>query len=147
MPTPLKFRTALLRSARLMSDQVNALLLPHQLNYSLWQVMYVLQDRQGCTSIEIAQYLNVSKPAITKRIHALNQLGLLLQLSSSDKREKKLMLSQHGQSVFARCAAKIDALEQRLLSGVDPMQLQHSLALLQQLTQQLELSIAGEQHV
>jgi DNA-binding MarR family transcriptional regulator len=146
MPTPLKFRTVLLRSARLMSDQVNALLLPHQLNYSLWQVMYVLQARQGCTSIEIAQYLNVSKPSIAKRMHTLNQLGLLQYLNSADKREKKVMLSLDGQHLFALCAAEIDVLEQRVLHGIDDKQLQQSLDLLHQLIQQLESSVSGDVH-
>lgn len=146
MPTPLKFRTALLRSARLMSEHVNALLLPHQLNYSLWQVMYVLEEQQKCTSIEIAQYLNVSKPAIAKRIHLLNQLKLIAHLPSLDKREKTLSLSPHGKTVFADCTQKIDTMEHNLLANFDASQLQHSLVLLEQLTQQLQISISGDEH-
>ena len=36
-----------------MSDEINTILLQHQLNYSLWQVLYVIQLKQGCTSIDI----------------------------------------------------------------------------------------------
>ena len=69
MSPPLGFRSAMLRCARMLSDEVNTLLIPYQLNYSLWQVMYVIQEMNGCTSIEIAEILNVSKPSIAKRIH------------------------------------------------------------------------------
>ena len=47
MLNPLNFRASLLRCARLMSDEINIILLPHQLNYSLWQVLYVIQLKQG----------------------------------------------------------------------------------------------------
>lgn len=147
MPTALKFRTALLHTARLISDQVNQLLLPYQLNYSLWQVMYVLQLKHSCTSIEIAQYLNVSKPAIAKRIHTLNQLGLLEQLNSKDKREKKLRLNQQGQTLFTHCAKQIDELEQQWLEGIDASQLQHSLTTLHTLIARLEMPEQGANHV
>ncbi len=147
MPNVLKFRTALVRSARLLSEQINHLLLPYQLNYSLWQVMYVLQLKHSCTSIEIAHYLNVSKPAIAKRIQILNQLTLLQVLDSPDKREKKLMLNQQGQMLFAHCAQEIDRLEQQLLEGIDARQLQHSLTTLHTLIARLELSEQGAIHV
>ncbi|MGE8560289.1 MAG: MarR family transcriptional regulator, partial [Acinetobacter sp.] len=47
MSPQLKFRASLLRCARLMSDEINTILLPYQLNYSLWQVLYVIQLKQG----------------------------------------------------------------------------------------------------
>ncbi|RZJ20805.1 MarR family winged helix-turn-helix transcriptional regulator [Acinetobacter sp.] len=115
MPDPLKFRASLLRCARLMSDEINTLLLPHQLNYSLWQVLYVIQLKQGCTSIDIAEYLNISKPSIAKRIHVLMQLNVLEQVDTEDKRQKKLILSSNGQQLFKTCSKKLDEFEQQLL--------------------------------
>jgi DNA-binding MarR family transcriptional regulator len=115
MPDPLKFRASLLRCARLMSDEINTLLLSHQLNYSLWQVLYVIQLKQGCTSIDIAEYLNISKPSIAKRIHVLMQLNVLEQVDTEDKRQKKLILSSNGQQLFKTCSKKLDEFEQQLL--------------------------------
>ena len=147
MSTPLKFRTALLRSARLISEQVNQLLLPHQLNYSLWQVLYVIQEKQCCTSVEVAQYLNISKPAIAKRMAILHQLNLLCHLDSQDKREKKVSLSAIGYDLFQRCAAEIDALEHALLLDLDAEQLKQSLDVLQTLVQRLEAPQQGGKDV
>ncbi|WP_416224581.1 MarR family winged helix-turn-helix transcriptional regulator [Acinetobacter sp. ANC 4779] len=119
MSPQLKFRASLLRCARLMSDEINTILLPHQLNYSLWQVLYVIQLKQGCTSIDIAEYLNVSKPSIAKRIHALMQLEVLEQVDTEDKRQKKLILSQKGIQLFQICSEKMDVFEQQLLLPLD----------------------------
>ncbi|OAL79278.1 MarR family transcriptional regulator [Acinetobacter sp. SFB] len=119
MSPQLKFRASLLRCARLMSDEINTILLPHQLNYSLWQVLYVIQLKKGCTSIDIAEYLNVSKPSIAKRIHALMQLKVLEQVDTEDKRQKKLILSQKGVQLFQICSEKMDVFEQQLLLPLD----------------------------
>ena len=96
MNSRLGFRTSLLRSSRMICDEINTLLLPYQLNYSLWQVMFVIHEKQSCTSIDIANYLNVSKPSITKRTLILSQLGILTQLATQDKRQKKIALSDAG---------------------------------------------------
>lgn len=119
MSPQLKFRASLLRCARLMSDEINTILLPHQLNYSLWQVLYVIQLKQGCTSIDIAEYLNVSKPSIAKRIQALMRLELLEQVDTEDKRQKKLILSAKGIELFQICSEKMDVFEQQLLLPLD----------------------------
>ena len=89
MNSLLGFRSSLLRCARMMSDEVNTLLLPYQLNYSLWQVMFVIREKGCCTSIEMAEHLNVSKPSIAKRIQALSALNVLTHIETEDKRQKK----------------------------------------------------------
>ena len=89
-----RLRTLLLRCARLMSDEINTILLSSQLNYSLWQVLYVIQLKQQCTLADISSYLNVSKPGITKRIQQLVELDLIAQLETEDKRQKLFKLSE-----------------------------------------------------
>ncbi|WP_166170083.1 MarR family transcriptional regulator [Acinetobacter sp. SA01] len=138
MPIRLNFRASLLRCARLMSDEINTILLPHQLNYSLWQVLYVIQLKQGCTSIDIAEYLNVSKPSIAKRIHALIQLEVLDQVDTEDKRQKKLILSIKGQQLFAVCSEKLDLFEQQLLLPLDQAAQNSTLNTLHKLMEHLQ---------
>ena len=144
MPNRLNFRASLLRCARLMSDEINTILLPHQLNYSLWQVLYVIQLKQGCTSIDIAEYLNVSKPSIAKRIHALIQLEVLDQVDTEDKRQKKLILSIKGQQLFAACSEKLDLFEQRLLLPLDQAAQNSTLNTLHKLMDHLQEMKGGQ---
>ncbi|MGB9190358.1 MULTISPECIES: MarR family winged helix-turn-helix transcriptional regulator [unclassified Acinetobacter] len=144
MPNRLNFRASLLRCARLMSDEINTILLPHQLNYSLWQVLYVIQLKQGCTSIDIAEYLNVSKPSIAKRIHALIQLEVLDQVDTEDKRQKKLILSIKGQQLFAACSEKLNLFEQRLLLPLDQAAQNSTLNTLHKLMDHLQEMKGGQ---
>lgn len=143
MPSSLKFRTLLLRCSRLMSDEYNVILLPHQLNYSLWQVLYVIYEQSEITSIDLTKYLNVSKPYIAKRVHTLLQLDLLEQVFTKDKRQKKLKLSNQGRILFQTCSAKIDLFEQRLLNTIEPASLKQSSETLSQILNQLEYESTG----
>ncbi len=138
MNSLLGFRSSLLRCARMMSDEVNTILLPHQLNYSLWQVMFVIQEKNGCTSIEMAEHLNVSKPAIAKRTHALMQMDIVAQVKTDDKRQKKLVLTASGKMLYHRCAAQIDEFEQRLLAPYASAKIHDALELIHQLMRSLE---------
>ena len=132
-----RLRTLLLRCARLMSDEINTILLSSQLNYSLWQVLYVIQSKQQCTLVDISSYLNVSKPGITKRIQQLVELDLIAQLETEDKRQKLFKLSEQGIETFAMCSKQIDAVEDQLLEHVESDDLEGSKNTLMQLIQQL----------
>jgi DNA-binding MarR family transcriptional regulator len=130
----------------MMSDEINTLLLPYRLNYSLWQVLFVIQQRNGCTSIEIADYLNVSKPSIAKRIHSLMQLNVLQHIETEDKRKKMLILSPNGEQLFSICSEIIDQFEQNLIQHFETDLLQTSSNLLQRIIQRLEYSKSGDIH-
>lgn len=146
MNSRLGFRTSLLRSSRMICDEINTLLLPYQLNYSLWQVMFVIHEKQSCTSIDIANYLNVSKPSITKRTLILSQLGILTQLATQDKRQKKIALSDAGLQLYQTCASVINDFEQSMIQQFDQKDVVLSTALLNTLIDQLSAKKSGNNH-
>lgn len=146
MNSRLGFRTSLLRSSRMICDEINTLLLPYQLNYSLWQVMFVIHEKQSCTSIDIANYLNVSKPSITKRTLILSQLGILTQLATQDKRQKKIALSNAGLQLYQTCASVINDFEQSMIQQFDQKDVVLSTALLNTLIDQLSAKNSGNNH-
>ncbi len=139
-----KIRTVLLRSARLMSEMINEVLETYQLNYSLWQVIYLIHEHQCITSIDLSKILKVSKPSIAKRIQVLLQLNIIEPVKSLDKREKKLQLTAHGYSVFSDCSKMIDVAEQDLLSNFQINDLQQTFETLEQILQKLETNKRGE---
>ena len=139
-----KIRTVLLRSARLMSEMINEVLETYQLNYSLWQVIYLIHEHQCITSIDLSKILKVSKPSIAKRIQVLLQLNIIEPVKSLDKREKKLQLTAHGYSVFSDCSKMIDVAEQDLLSNFQINDLQQTFETLEQILQKLENNKHGE---
>ena len=139
-----KIRTVLLRSARLMSEMINEVLETYQLNYSLWQVIYLIHEHQCITSIDLSKILKVSKPSIAKRIQVLLQLNIIEPVKSLDKREKKIQLTAHGYSVFSDCSKMIDVAEQDLLSNFQINDLQQTFETLEQILQKLETNKRGE---
>ena len=139
-----KIRTVLLRSARLMSEMINEVLEAYQLNYSLWQVIYLIHEHQCITSIDLSKILKVSKPSIAKRIQVILQLNIIEPVKSLDKREKKLQLTAHGYSVFSDCSKMIDVAEQDLLSNFQIKDLQQTFETLEQILQKLENNKRGE---
>lgn len=143
MHSPIRFRTLLLRCSRLISDECNVILLPYQLNYSLWQVLFVIQKHAEITSIDLAKYLNVSKPSIAKRVQALMQLNSLELVSTEDKRQKKLKLSEQGLILFETCSEQIDAFEQQFLINIASTDLKKSAETLSQIINQLENISSG----
>ena len=144
MAIPPKIRTVLLRSARLMSEMINEVLEAYQLNYSLWQVIYLIHEHQCITSIDLSKILKVSKPSIAKRIQVLLQLNIIEPVESLDKREKKLQLTAHGYSVFSDCSKIIDVVEQNLLSNFQIKDLEQTFETLEQILQKLENNKRGE---
>ena len=139
-----KIRTVLLRSARLMSEMINEVLETYQLNYSLWQVIYLIHEHQCITSIDLSKILKVSKPSIAKRIQVILQLNIIEPVKSLDKREKKIQLTAHGYSVFSDCSKMIDVAEQDLLSNFQINDLQQTFETLEQILQKLETNKRGE---
>lgn len=146
MNSRLGFRSSLLRSSRMICDEINTLLLPYQLNYSLWQVMFVIHEKQSCTSIDIATYLNVSKPSITKRTLILSQLGVLTQLETQDKRQKKLTLSDSGLALYQSCAVVIDEFEDSMIQQFDREDILRSTVILNILIDKLSTKTSGNDH-
>ena len=138
-----RFRASLLHSARLLNDEINSLLLPYQLNSSLWKVLYVIDLKKGCTSIEIAEYLNVSKPSIAKRIQTLTELNVLVQVPTEDKRQKKLLLSDEGLILFNTCKHVINEFEDSLLQTISSEDLSITHKVLNQIIQQLSVPKFG----
>ena len=131
-------RALILKCARMLSEGINQVLETENLNYSLWQVIYVIHFKKHCTSLDIAEYLNVSKPSITKRVQILEQMNLLTQLESTDKRQKMLALSSEGQKVYQTCSTLIDEFEQQLLGDVSEEQQSEAKLTLMLMMQQLQ---------
>ncbi|AWL29016.1 MarR family transcriptional regulator [Acinetobacter defluvii] len=141
MPNTPTLRALILKCARMLSEGINQVLETENLNYSLWQVIYVIHFKKHCTSLDIAEYLNVSKPSITKRVQVLEHMNLLTQLDSPDKRQKMLALSPLGQQVYQTCSTLINEFEQQLLGEVAKEQqseLKLTLTLMMQQLQQIK---------
>ena len=139
--TQLKFRTALLKCARHMSEAFNQRLEPYELNYSLWQVIYLLHEHQSKTCMDLAKHLNVSKPSIAKRVQVLEQLDLIDHVSTHDKRQKRLKLNDKGIAIYQTCSADLDLYEAELLQSFDQSKLNISTEVLNQVLKLFQMQL------
>ena len=112
------FRTLLIRSGRLLSEKINLALQEFDLNYSQWIVMHIIHDAEKCSLIDISKILNISQPAVTKRIFELDQKGFLKFIPTSNRREKIVALNEAGLSVYLKGHDFLDAFERRYCSGI-----------------------------
>lgn len=107
-----------LRLYRALITSLNELLSPYELSYSLWQVIYYVKNNGSSTLVDIASEYNVEKPTITRRVHKLEELGIVKQIFGRDKREKIIQLTERGEEVYTACRKEISDLEYRVMVDI-----------------------------
>lgn len=103
---------------RPLQTALNDRLAPYDLSYSLWQVLYYVENRGPSMLVDIAAYYNVEKPAITRRVFRLEELGIIEQIDGPDRRGKVIRLTKHGRDIYRTCRRSITELEHRLMDGI-----------------------------
>lgn len=107
-----------LRLYRPLITSLNELLSAYELSYSLWEVVFYIKNTGPSTLVEIANYYNVEKPTITRRVHRLEELQMVKQIAGLDRREKIIQLTELGEEVYKACRKKITNLEMRVMEGI-----------------------------
>ncbi|TCS35143.1 DNA-binding MarR family transcriptional regulator [Paucimonas lemoignei] len=116
---------------------LNDLLHPFNLSYSLWQVMVYLHEHEQASLVEISTHYGIEKPAITRRVQRLEELGYITIAQGTDRREKAIALSSQGHGVYAQCRQRISALERRVTADIAAARLEQTAAVLQQIRENL----------
>nr|WP_106783122.1 MarR family transcriptional regulator [Lysinibacillus timonensis] len=112
------FFQAYLKLYRPLITSLNELMIPYELSYSLWQVIYYIQNNGPTTLVDISNYYEVEKPTITRRVHRLEELQLIAQIPGKDRREKKIQLTPHGKEIYKALRKKITELEKSTMEGI-----------------------------
>ena len=97
---------------------LNELLSPFELSYSLWQVIYYVENNGPSTLVDISTYYEVEKPTITRRVRRLEVLQIVEQIPGADRREKIIQLTETGEEIYQICRRKITDLENNLMEGI-----------------------------
>ncbi|MFF2754545.1 MarR family winged helix-turn-helix transcriptional regulator [Psychrobacillus sp. NPDC058041] len=99
-------------------NHLNIQLAKHDLYRAQWTILFYLSNNGSATLVELSNYQGVEKPTITRTINRLEELGYVEQLSSQDKREKRMQLTLLGKNVYGNVRVTIDAYEQNILKGI-----------------------------
>ena len=100
-------------------NQLNGLLTKHQIQRAQWTVLFYLAKYESVTLVELSHYLGVEKPTTTRTVHRLQEQGYVEQMESSDKREKRMRLTNSGEKVYHDIRLYVDQFEQEILQGIN----------------------------
>ncbi|MBN7575162.1 MULTISPECIES: MarR family winged helix-turn-helix transcriptional regulator [Clostridium] len=99
-------------------SKLNELLGEYDLSYSLWQVILYLKNNQPSSLVDIANYYNIEKPSITRRVQRLEERLIVKTISGKDRREKIIELTEIGEELYDVCRERITQLENDVVKGI-----------------------------
>ncbi|WP_238948758.1 MarR family transcriptional regulator [Clostridium sp. YIM B02569] len=99
-------------------SKLNELLGEYDLSYSLWQVILYLKNNQPSSLVDIANYYNIEKPSITRRVQRLEERIIVKTISGKDRREKIIELTEIGEKLYDVCRERITQLENDVVKGI-----------------------------
>jgi len=83
-------------------------------------VLAIIRDNPGIRQRTLAELLMVREPNMTRMIQGLHASGLIArEVDKSDRRAFHLVLTDKGRALMDGVQDRIDALEERLLGGLD----------------------------
>ncbi|KOY80670.1 MarR family transcriptional regulator [Lysinibacillus macroides] len=98
--------------------QLNIQLEPYQLYSSQWAVLRFLNDKGPHSFVEIANFMTIEKPSVTKLVHKLIELGYVETTTGKDKREKLVHLSPYGEELVQKIQLQLKSFFEQALAGV-----------------------------
>ena len=84
-------------------------------------VLAIIRDNPGIRQRTLAELLMVREPNMTRMIQGLHASELISrEVDTSDRRAFHLVLTDKGRALMDSVAARIDALEERVLGTLEP---------------------------
>ncbi len=99
-------------------NQLNVQLEPYQLYSSQWAVLRFLNDKGPHSFVDIANFMSIEKPSVTKLVHKLVDLGYVETVAGKDKREKLVHLSKYGEELVQEIKSQLRPFFEQALAGV-----------------------------
>ncbi|MFJ8099946.1 MarR family winged helix-turn-helix transcriptional regulator [Lysinibacillus sp. NPDC096212] len=97
---------------------VNVQLEKYQLYSSQWALLRLLMDKGPHTFVDIANFMFIEKPSVTRLVQKLVELGYVETVAGRDKREKLVKLTANGEEVVQEIKAQLKPFFEQALAGV-----------------------------
>lgn len=108
----------LYQTTRAISQGLNQTLADHGLYSSEWSVIKAIKEKGTISQITLANYLNIEPAAISKTLVKLEEKGFVERGIGSDKREKKVFLTEKGLSEFPVWEKVVEKHRQAILADL-----------------------------
>lgn len=97
---------------------VNEQLGKYQLYSSQWALLRLLKDKGPHTFVDIANFMYIEKPSVTRLVQKLVDLGYVETVAGRDKREKLVQLTVNGEVIVQEIQAHLKPTMEQALAGV-----------------------------
>ncbi|MFJ7925295.1 MarR family winged helix-turn-helix transcriptional regulator [Lysinibacillus sp. NPDC096396] len=97
---------------------VNEQLGKYQLYSSQWALLRLLMDKGPHTFVDIANFMFIEKPSVTRLVQKLVELGYVETVAGRDKREKLVQLTVNGEVIVQEIQAHLKPTMEQALAGV-----------------------------
>jgi len=97
---------------------INVQLGKYQLYSSQWALLRLLMDKGPHTFVDIANFMFIEKPSVTRLVQKLVELGYVETVAGRDKREKLVQLTAHGEKIVQEIQAHLKPTTEQALAGV-----------------------------
>lgn len=97
---------------------INEQLGKYQLYSSQWALLRLLTDKGPHTFVDIANFMFIEKPSVTRLVQKLVELGYVETVAGRDKREKLVQLTANGEEIVQEIQAHLKPTMEQALAGV-----------------------------
>ena len=115
--------------------RLTTILVPYGLTPGNWSLLQFLHEHESATSSQLAAHWDVEKPTVSTNVKQMLALDLIAVIPSEDKREKKLVLTKNGSTLYEKLSQEIAVMQENILRDVLPavrMQMEQALAVMEQ---------------
>lgn len=107
-----------LQLSRTYTKKLNEQLAQLNIYHAQWSILYYLNQTGSATLVEISHYYHVEKPTITRTVNRLYERGLIEQIPTEDKRERRIQLTDLGADMYQECQQVVNQFEQSLMNSI-----------------------------
>ncbi|MFE8697309.1 MarR family winged helix-turn-helix transcriptional regulator [Cytobacillus sp. FJAT-53684] len=100
------------------SKSLNEVLVPLGLYSAQWTIIYLLNTNGPSTQKDLSLYLGVEAPTMTRTLARLEKAGWISKLSGTDKREKKIFLTDLAHKQYEVWLEAVQACESNVLNNI-----------------------------
>ncbi|WP_400241565.1 MarR family winged helix-turn-helix transcriptional regulator [Niallia sp. JL1B1071] len=88
--------------ARQFTKELNIALEPFDIYSSEWAILFVLKENGPLAQKEIAEYLSIEAPPVTRTVKKLVEKNYVLQVKGEDRRTNKVFLTDLALQEYAK---------------------------------------------
>jgi len=96
----------------------------HHIQRAQWTILFYLYEYGSATLVELSSYQGVEKPTITRTIQQLESLGYVEQITSQDKREKRMQLTKLGTETYLKVRIAVNEFEEEIVHNLTEKELE-----------------------